>query len=190
MQEVVSILRYHTVSVDLEASTARLAETRRIADATGGLIGISLYQSTTDPSGMLGIAQFTSEEALLESWDQMARSDLLHRMQDTMSDTPNWQRFRIEHNAGVKIGQFPLGTLASISVRTAMPGHGRDLVDDLKDVFVVLGALPGYLGGMGGRLSDLESEVIGLVFWDNEDAFQRSLPAKTMYKIDLFRKIL
>jgi len=190
MDEAVSILRFHARE-PIAASIELLREgAQQLIAQAEGLIGASLSQSQDDPSAMLAIQHFKSEQDLLANWDRTSRTTEFFQMEEVLSDVPNWQRFRIEDNTGVRVGDFDPGTFVSISLRNAMPGHGRDLVDDLRDVFVVLGALPGFLGGMGGRLTDLESGVVGLAFWADEASYRRSLPAKTLYKIELFRKIL
>lgn len=188
MPETVSILRYHTRGMDVAASKARMEEAVAIAGVAGGLLGIGMFQSVADESEMLGVAHFASDEAAVAAWDGMARSGLLLRMQETMLDTPNWQRFAVRHSYGQALGELAADAYASLSIRTAHPGHGRDLVDDLGDVFRTLGDLPGYLGGIGGTLVDLEDAVMGLAFWADEASFRKSLPSKTMYRIDLYRR--
>jgi hypothetical protein len=190
MSGTVSILRYHTRGMDLAASSARMSEAVALAGVGGGLLGIGMFQSVADESEMMGIAHFETDEAAVAAWDGMVRSGLLLRMQETMLDVPNWQRFQVRHRNGTSLAHLPADAYASLSIRTAHPGHGRELVDDIGDVLTTLESLPGYLGGVGGTLVDLEDAVMGLAFWADEGSFRQSLPAKTMYRIDLYRRRL
>ena len=46
------------------------------------------------------------------------------------------------------------------------------------------------LGNIVGQMCEVDEEILGLAFWDSKAAFETSLPKKTLYRIDLYTRVV
>lgn len=100
------------------------------------------------------------------------------------------KRMRITTITGRAIEETDSGDILSISHRIAEPGMIDEMEDELEGIFQDLLSIDGFIGSMHGPNEALDEQMIALAFWDSESAYKKSLPAKMMYSISIFRRIV
>lgn len=115
----------------------------------------------------------------------------LERFEEAVTQVgiPDLLQARIEKRMGAAPGKSKIGELMSISVRSAEPGLGSHILDELSDIFQSLTVIDGFAGCAYGRSVTLDEEIVGMAFWTDRRAFDRSLPKKTLYEVRLYQRI-
>lgn len=95
----------------------------------------------------------------------------------------------VDWKNGCGPGQTSLNHAMSMSARRAEPGYGDELQAEVHDVFENMTYMEGYLGSFYGPNASLSEELIGIAFWTNRMAFERSLPQRPPYELRLLERI-
>lgn len=127
--------------------------------------------------------------ASLGIWPELMRSEEMFDELVSHEVAPDVRHIVVHNHHMAAPSDVPLGGWMSVSVRVAEIGYGEELAEELGEIFVQLRDLEGYQGSMIGRLYGLEEEVVGIVLWNNEAGFERSVPKKSMYEVRLFQRV-
>ncbi|HCE00546.1 MAG TPA: hypothetical protein DER07_05855 [Armatimonadetes bacterium] len=155
-----------------------------------GYRSMTVWESTEDPEDFLMLLLFDDDRSADEGLKATTEAGPLVESMKRVCDPPDVRRTRLVSFWGPAPCLFPLGTVVSVSFRTADPGYGSDLVDELDRIFSELSFLPGFLGCAIGRNSALREEVVGLAFWRDEPSFRQSLPHKHPHQVRAYRKVM
>lgn len=122
----------------------------------------------------------------LNDWIESGGADrLVGELETTLSTVS----LKIDWKNGLEPGKTALNQAMSMSVRRAEPGFGADLEAEVHDVFDNMTYMDGYLGSFYGSNASLSEELIGIAFWTNRMAFERSLPQRPPYELRLLERI-
>lgn len=99
-------------------------------------------------------------------------------------------RVRLLTQTGSDVSSYQVGTYLSISVRNADPGYGPDLAEEMERIFGEIAFLDGYLGSVVGVNDGLDEEIVSVVHWKSESAFQTLMPKMPPYEVRLYQRIL
>lgn len=122
----------------------------------------------------------------LTNWIESGGADrLVNELETTISS----MSLKIQWKNGSDPARTSLNHAMSMSVRRAEPGFGADLEAEVHDVFENMTYMEGYLGSFYGPNESLPEELIGVAFWVNRMAFERSLPQRPPYELRLLERI-
>ena len=175
----VVIAHAHIRTDALDSVTDYLAEARAALAQQVGFRAMDVYyRSEAEPEQLLLLTLYddadTAEAGLAVLTEE--RLTLTERgLVDTTSDISRMETFR-------QIGAAS-GAVVSLSRRTADPGRGQELIEDVADVMDSLSAIGGFLGALVGPNESMPEQVFGLAFWDNYFAYNESLPAQLVYEV-------
>lgn len=153
-----------------------------------GLVSLTFWERADRIGSRLTIAEFDSLDAAGLAIERMSASEVLAELIQISESPPDLQRIFVSTSSGAGSSGVPIGGYASVSLRTADPGMGASLEQELGIIFQELSFIPGFVGSMIGHRELLEEEVVGIVFWENREAFEASLPKKVMYEVSLYRR--
>lgn len=154
-----------------------------------GFEGFTLWQGVADPTHVLGIYEYATREAAEEGMRVYALDPVLDEAVEFSAEPMQIHQVVAKEVDGRVPSQSEEGQVMSISFRVASPGLSEELQADLDQVFDSLRLTPGYLGSVRGYLESLEDEAVGLVLWADPLAFDRSLPARRPYEVQLYRRV-
>lgn len=189
-QGVVVLTRARFLEIDLDRLSVLKSKVLGVLESVPGFVSVSLWERHDDPFSFMTVGHFASLEDSLAGWDAIVRSPVMEVINELLSEAPNQLRFKIVDAGGLKLEELRTGTFCSLSTRVAGLGFATDIIKELQGIFTELKMIPGFLGYATGQLTEVKEEVIGLAFWDSKTAFEASLPKKSMYRIDLFTKVL
>ncbi len=188
--EVIVVTRARFATIDLERMASLRARVVKVVSAVPGFVSSSMWEMHDDPFSFLNLVQFATEEDSLKAWDTMVRSPVMEILANLMSEAPNTMRFFVRKKTGLSLEDTKVGHFVSLSTRISGLGYESNLLKEINDIFEELRLIPGYLGSLTGQHTDIAEEVLGLVFWENKQAFEASLPKKTLYRINLYQRVL
>ena len=138
----------------------------------------------------MSIGHFQHVADANRAWEETVKSPVTEVLADLMSEPPNMLRFALKSRVGKSLDDVAVGELCSLSTRIADPGYGDALRKETENIFTELKEFRGFLGGVVAQLMDVDEEVLGLAFWADKPAFDASLPKNSMYRIDLYHRVL
>ena len=153
-------------------------------------LSVTVWRSRSDLTRYVALNHYATPEAALRIEAEATESGLLVDLMGSWEEPPDLRFIRIEARGGLRPDQIEIKHLASFSTRVADTGLGDELSSELSYIFEELKLMDGFLGFMQGRLESVPEEVIGVVFWKTPEAFQRSLPSKARYKVNLFERVI
>ncbi|MCH8978215.1 MAG: hypothetical protein IH945_03100 [Armatimonadetes bacterium] len=153
-------------------------------------LSITVWRLTSDPTRYIALNHYATPEAALRIEEEATKSGLLVDLMGSWEEPPDLRFIRIEAREGLVPDQVEFKHLASFSTRVADTGLGDELSSELTHIFEELKLMDGFLGCMKGRLEGVPEEIIGVAFWRTREAFQKSLPSKAQYKVDLFERVI
>lgn len=171
-----------------EAVDAVRNRAMEVLETVDGLASLTFWERADRFGSRLTIGEFDSLDAAGLAMERVASSEVLAELVQVSDSPPDMQRVFVSHAAGAAPNEVPVGGFASISLRTADPGLGAALEQELGIIFQELAFIPGCLGSLLGHRELLDEEVVGIVFWENREAFEASLPKKVMYEVSLYRR--
>ncbi|MCW5939007.1 MAG: hypothetical protein KF884_04300 [Fimbriimonadaceae bacterium] len=190
MNDVVVLGHARFIEIDL----ARLASIRQkmlnVVKDVPGFVSATLWEQHDDPFCFLTVSHYQREEDSFRAFESLVRSPVMEVIQEILSEPPDILRFRVLAQSGRPLEEIKVSEFMSVSKRIADPGMGKDLTDELQTIFAELAFIPGFLGSLIGQLTEVEEEILGLVYWDSKAAWQQSMPKNTMYKVDLYQRVL
>lgn len=189
-QEVLSLTKARFAEIDLDRMNSIRNKALGVLGQSSGLLSLTLWEKFDDPFAFMIATHFSSEEHSLTAWDNMLRSPVFEVVNDLLTETPSTLRFYVDWTTGLSLDASERGTFCSISTRIADLGFDPKLKEELKNIFEELKLIPGFKGGLTGQLVDVSDEILGLVLWESKLAFEASIPKKSMYRIDLYQRVL
>ena len=188
--EVLSLTRARFAQIDLERMNVIRNKALNVLNESPGLLSMTLWEKFDDPFSFMIASHFSNEDHSLTAWDNILRSPVFEIVNDLLTDTPSTNRFYIDWATGQSLDVAAPGTFCSISTRIADLGFGPQLKEELRNIIIELKLIPGFLGGITGQLTDVSDEILGLIVWESKSAFEASIPKKSMYRIDLYQRVL
>lgn len=189
-KDVIVMTRAKFTTLDLDRLAALRSRVHSVLSNVPGFLSTSLWERHDDPFSIMTLGHFETEEDSMKAWDMMMRSPVMEVVTDLMSDTPNTLRFSVRAAGGKSMEDIGIGDFCSLSTRIADPGYAPDLIAELQGIFNELILIKGFLGYVTGQLTEVAEEVVGLAFWESKQAFDSSIPKKTLYRIDLYNRVL
>lgn len=188
--EVIVVTKARFLEIDIDRLSAIRTKAMGVLKGVPGTLSLTLWEKHSDPFAFAIIGHFESEEGSIQAWDALTRSPVMEIVTDLMSETPNSERFYVLESTGTSLDSLPVGSFGSISARIVDIGYGRKIADELSQIFEDLKLIPGFLGGLVGQHLEVSDEILGLAYWSSVPSFEASLPKKSMYKIDLYQRVL
>ncbi|MBS1721581.1 MAG: hypothetical protein JSS66_01095 [Armatimonadetes bacterium] len=189
-EDVIVLTRARFATLDLDRLSALRSRVFGVLSNIPGFISTSVWERHDDPFAIMTLGHFESEADSSKAWDMLMRSPVMEVLTDLMSDAPNTLRFKIRATGGKSLESMGIGQFCSLSTRIADPGYAPDMLFELETIFKELAVIPGFSGYVTGQLTEVEEEVIGMAFWDSKQAYDTSIPKKSMYRIDLYNRVL
>jgi hypothetical protein len=189
-REVLVITRARFAEIDLNRMSDVRQKALNVLSDVPGLMSMTIWERHDDPFAFMAIGHFSTEDDSLKAWDLLVGSPVMEVISALMSETPSTVRFYVNDHHGTTLEKTKLGNFCSASTRIADLGYGTDLQDELASIFTELRLIGGFLGSITGELTEVSDEILGLAFWASKKAFDASLPAKTLYRIDLYQRVL
>jgi heme-degrading monooxygenase HmoA len=186
-------IRLILVTVPLEETRLSMADfipwfSEEIGHARG-FRSFTVWQCCERPADLAMLMHFDDEETLRSGWEAFEKQDFLGDILALNPSAPDLRNLIVVRGKSSP-GDVALDNYLSLSIRIADPGHGPELIRELEEIFASLEVLDGCVGSMVCSVEHLEEEIVGIVFWTNEEAFRRSLPSKKMYEVRLFKRIM
>lgn len=182
------LFRIHVPKASASGLEGREEKIRGILDGVDGFIGFTLWQGFHDKAAILGVYEYASREAAEEGMRVYSLNPVLDEAVELSSEPMQIQEIAVNEAHGVLPHESQEGQVLSASFRIASPGLSDELQEDLDQVFDSLKLTAGYLGSIRGHLVSLEDEAVGLVLWSDALAFDRTVPARRPYEVQLYRR--
>lgn len=155
-----------------------------------GFVGSTVWQAVATPTEFLLVDAYEDAPALEAAQVAVVEEGFMETAIRSFRQPFDLRQGEIKREQGRIVSETAIGDYLSLSDRTADPGHGRELEDELTRVFSELESIDGYLGSVIARNVNLGEEVLGVVLWQTEQAFRLSLPLKLLYEVRLYRRII
>lgn len=183
------LFRIRVPQTSASALEGRESRISALLEEVDGFEGFTLWQGVADPTQVLGIYEYTTREAAEEGMRVYALNPVLDEAVEFSDEPMQINQVVAKEVDGRLPSQSEEGNVLSLSFRVASPGLSEELQEDLDQVFDSLRLTKGYLGSVRGYLESLEDEAVGLVLWEDPLAFDRSLPDRRSYEVQLFRRV-
>lgn len=190
MPEVVTLTYLMVQPTDERRLLVLSSEVRERFVRLPGCLSYTIWRDDDEPGKYLLIVHYDSVEASLLGYEAWGTSPQVFDLYAIFGASPDVHRLAVDRRDGVAVGDCAEDGLLSVSTRNAELGLGDNLVAELAMIFGELSAMAGYRGSVIGHQVQLAERVSGLVLWTDREAFQASLPKKTMYEVRPFRRIL
>ncbi len=154
----------------------------------GSILGMSIWKSLENNGHYLALTELSKESNVSEFISAISKVIFDTGMKG-LTQPPDMKPIRVAKSSGLMPHEAASGSIASYSVRIADPGAAELLMSDYEIVFEELAPIPGLRGWLYGQTLNLDEEVIGMAFWDTEEALESSIPATATYSIASFRKL-
>lgn len=151
-----------------------------------GFQGGGAWKGADDPHARLLLFSYESPEAAGRGLAAIADLPALIERLSPGASPADVKGIVVQGADGGFAHGVPNDALVSLSVRTADPGYGPEMIDEYEGVFGGLGLLPGYAGSLVGTNAKLPDEIVGLAAWTYRDAFEASMPAVSPYEVVLY----
>lgn len=162
---------------------------RREAHVVAGFKSVSLWMDLDLPEKYGIFLHFSDEKAALETSELISETGILDDALLEIENPPDIRQIQVLLPYGRSIGELRNGEALSISIRTADPGHGPELMDDVVAIFQGLKYIEGFLGAVVGTNTALDEEVIAIALWTDRQPFDSSVQRGSFYEIRLFERI-
>lgn len=154
-----------------------------------GCLGASTWQSQANDGEFMLLAEFAEESSANSGIAAYLESELAVAVAVAFEDPMDLLVCKASALDGIGSFEAPMGSYFSISERSADPGQGTLLVEELKRIFEELALIDGYLGSAVCQSRTLDEEVVGIVYWSKVEAYMDSLPLKVLYEVNLYHRI-
>lgn len=150
---------------------------------------VTIWESTEKPGRFLVIHRYADEASADRAIEQLSNSNFMSEIVSLADTPPDIRRYRVAGQSGSREFEVPIGKLLSLSIRQADPGLGWDLDAELARILEEIAFIEGFLGSLHGRSATVHEEILSLAFWDNEDAFRRSVPGHQLFTVEPFVRV-
>ncbi|MDI9638876.1 hypothetical protein QPK87_28285 [Kamptonema cortianum] len=151
-----------------------------------GYVSTSVWHDVVHQDRYLRITAFENWEALEKSYQEMVDSGFLVEAVEKWGVAPDVIRCVPAWSHRFSFKDIHDSEFLSLSIRALDPGFGSDWVNKLKNNFREVSLIPGFEGAWVGTTDILPDQVTGIVLWQDEASFKRSVPADVEYQIDLY----
>jgi len=155
-----------------------------------GFLGLGLWRGVTGDGNHLAAYLYKDFQSADEGLRAISGQRSFTSAQNVLTLPADVIRCRPFRSKGSAILETPIDSYLSLSVRTSEPGYGQDLAEELEQIFAELQLIPGYLGSYVGVNDALDEEAVGIVAWATDEAFKKSMPKKSTYPVNLFRRVI
>jgi heme-degrading monooxygenase HmoA len=190
VNDVVVLGHSRFIEIDLVRLAAVRQRVLNVVKDIPGFVSATLWEQHDDPFAFLTVSHYLDEADSVRAFDSLIRSPVIDVVNELLSEAPDILRFRVLKKTGRPIEQLKVGDFMSLSKRIADPGMATDLLAELQGIFAELAFIPGFLGSLTGQLTEVDEEVLGLVYWESKAAWEKSMPENAMYKIMLYQRVL
>lgn len=163
-----------------------LGDFPQLAKNAEGFVSTSVWRKATDLEQCVRVTFFASPESMRAFYDQILKSDQLIETIIKYGVAPDVLTLNVNHIVGFDPKEIHRSEFMSLSVRAMDPGMGMDWVEKLTGNFEEVEVLPGFEGAVVASTEPDAERVGGLAFWQTEENFQRSVPDRPDYTIDLY----
>jgi len=189
-QGVLVVSRVRFIEIDMERMANLSNRLITVLKSVPGFVSVTLWERHDDPFAFMSVGHFLHEADANRAWEEVVRSPVTEVLTDLMSEPINMLRFGLRSKTGKSLDEVEVGQLCSLSTRIADPGYGDTLRKETENIFTELKEFRGFVGGVVAQMMDVPEEVLGLAFWSDKPAFDASLPKNSMYRIDLYHRVL
>lgn len=190
MARVISASRFWVSPERLAQITELWIKSQRIQTSLKGCLSVTVWKDLDLTDRYAFVVEFESEDAWKEAIPAIVASGIVEQITRAIETTPDIDQIRVDSQDGADLSTSSVGDLMSTSVRRSDPGLGVDIKLETKEIFNSLKFLPGYMGALYGANVNLNEEIYGFVLWSDRAGFEASLPAKSIYEVKLFERIL
>lgn len=155
-----------------------------------GCLSYTIWRDDDEPGKYLLMVHYDSVEASLLGYEAWGTSPQVFDLYAIFGAAPDVHRLAVDRRDGSAVGDGADDGLVSVSTRHAELGLGIALVEELAMIFGELSSMSGYRGSLVAHDVQLAERVSGIVLWTDREAFQASLPKKTLYEVRPFRRVL
>ena len=174
---------------DLDVARDYVRDLHERLQSVPGYQGGGAWRGVQNPHTRLVLFSYASGEAARAGFAAVGEIPTMIERQTADAHPADVKVLLVEEANGLFDGGLPTAHPVSLSVRLAEPGYGPEMLDEYRDVFGGLGTMPGYGGGLIGTSEKLTDEVVGLVAWRDEASFDASIPAASVYPVDLYEPL-
>lgn len=162
---------------------------RREAEVVPGFKSASLWMDLDLPEKYAIFLHFSDDKAAVETVSLISETGILDDALLEIENPPDIRQIQVLLPYGRTIGDLRNGEVLSVSIRTADPGQGPELMDDVVSIFQGLKYIDGFLGAVVGTNSALDEEVVAIALWTDRKPFDSSVQRGSFYEIRLFERI-
>ncbi|MCW5935790.1 MAG: antibiotic biosynthesis monooxygenase [Fimbriimonadaceae bacterium] len=190
MREVVVFTRARFGQIDPDALRDLREQVLEHLQIVPGFISMSLWERFDDPFAFCTLGHYRSEADALQAFETLVSSDVYEAFERLLVGSPDILRLVVLEKKGGTLEQMRAGTFLSTSIRISDPGMEDELVGELSSIFDELAMIKGYKGSMVLQHDDVAEEIVGICFWGSRQSYEQSLPAKSLYRVDLYQRVL
>ena len=162
---------------------------RREAEVVAGFKSASLWMDLDLPEKYGIFLHFSDDRAAAETSALISETGIIDDALLEIENPPDIRQIQVLLPYGRSIGDLRNGEALSVSIRTADPGHGPELMDDVVAIFQGLKYIDGFLGAVVGTNTALDEEVVAIALWTDRHPFDTSVQRGSFYEIRLFERI-
>lgn len=178
----------HLLPDHFETALEYSAKANETLEGMDGFVSSTMWRNMRNPDQVLLLSRYRDILAAEEGLNRLTEAGVLLQAMDALAAPPEAYRVVVHEHAGKWPETAPMGSCCSVSMRTADPGYGEDLMMDLTDVFGGMIMMPGFLGNVIGVNEAMPDQVFGVAFWTDVVAFNSSLPSDLPFEIQVFER--
>ncbi len=190
VNEALILAKLSVHKLDEPTSERYYEEILPVLQEVDGFRGLGLWRGTNGDGSHLAIYLYRDFESADDGLKAISDQRSFTSAQNVLSLPADVVRCRTFQARGLVTTDAPTGSYLSLSIRTSEPGYGPELAEELERIFDELQIIPGFLGSFVGVNDALEEEIVGLASWASEDAFRTSLPKRSPYEVNLFKRVI
>lgn len=190
MSRVITVSKFWVPPDRFDQVSQLWIETKRIQDRHRGCLASTVWKDLDLTERFAFVSEFQDHNAATSAFEAIETAGLIVQTARALPSTPDIDQIRVYEEDGVQLAKTSIGDLLSTSVRRSEPGFGPVIEEETKQIFDSLKFLDGYLGALQGANVSLQEELYGFVFWSDRAGFEASLPAKSLYEVKLYERIL
>jgi heme-degrading monooxygenase HmoA len=189
MPSVIILARVEIPAFDLGKTDTYFRQLIPALDAVDGFISLDFWEGVIHPERKLMLHHYRDFDSARIGLEVLTGQRLFIEAIG-VSNPADVTQLHVKGSHGQPITAIPKGKLLSVSRRIAGPGFGEELSIEIANIFDELAMIPGYLGSAYGHNETLAEEVVGLVAWESQAAFESSVPTGTLYELNLYRRAI
>jgi hypothetical protein len=170
--------------------TEYISKLKRKLGRFDGYYGASAWESVESGDEIMILVEFRQDDCGDNTLQRFSRDKLAFEEANLAASPADVTVFEVQSSSGLRPSDASSGQYLSVSRRIASPGLGEELERELDWIFGSLAVIPGYLGHLYGSHVSVSDKVLGLVLWESEESFRKSLPKSAPYRLHLYRKVL